>query len=102
MKRSFAIFTAFALLASPLSAEQQEAPTSPLPSEEELQRLGDMAQRWMRGFAEKMSPMVEQLKDLVGDLDAFEPPEMLENGDIIIRRKQKPDAPDEEAPSIEL
>lgn len=66
-----------------------------LPNEEELRELGDMAQRWMREFSDTMSPMAERLKEIVDDLDAYEAPEMLPNGDIIIRRK--PDAPKPEA-----
>ena len=45
----------------------------------------------MKRFADRMSPMVEQLQDMVDDLNAYEAPEMLPNGDIIIRRR--PDAP---------
>jgi len=75
------------------TARADEAPPSDgqiLPDEEELRALGDMAQRMMREFAGRVEPMVERLKSLVDDLDAYESPEMLPNGDIIIRRK--PDA----------
>ncbi len=99
MKHSLAILTALSLAASPLSADDSK---SPLPSDEEMQQLGDMAERWMRGFAEKMSPMVEQLKDMVDDLSAYEAPEMLPNGDIIIRRKPDAKTAGDEAPSLAL
>lgn len=75
------------------AANADETPPSEgqiLPNEEELRALGDMAQRMMREFAGRMEPMAERLKALVDDLDAYEAPEMLPNGDIIIRRK--PDA----------
>ncbi len=99
MKRSLAILTALMLTASPLSADDSK---SPLPSDEEMQQLGDIAQRWMRSFKEKMSPMVEQLREMVDDMSAYEAPEMLPNGDIIIRRKPDAETAEDEAPSIEL
>ncbi|MEM7546393.1 MAG: AAA+ family ATPase [Pseudomonadota bacterium] len=76
--------------------DQQKRGDSILPSDEELEALSDMAQRMMRDLAGRMEPMAERLKALVDDLDAYESPEMLPNGDIIIRRK--PDADPLEAP----
>ena len=67
-----------------------------------MSQLGEFAEGWMKRFADKMSPMVEQLKDMVDDLNAYEAPEMLPNGDIIIRRKPEADAVEEEAESVEL
>lgn len=63
-----------------------------LPNEEELRELGDLAERMLRRFGDRMEPMAERLRALVDDLDAYEAPEMLPNGDIIIRRK--PDVPE--------
>lgn len=39
----------------------------------------------------ELEPMARQLAELIGDVRYYEPPERLENGDIIIRRKA--DAP---------
>ena len=39
----------------------------------------------------ELEPMARQLVDLIGDVQHYNPPERLENGDIIIRRKA--DAP---------
>ncbi|SDX36170.1 hypothetical protein [Litoreibacter albidus] len=39
------------------------------------------------GIAEDMMPLMEQLSDKMTDLNAFEAPEVLPNGDILIRRK---------------
>ncbi len=102
MKQIIPFAATLMLAAAPASADQNDAPSSPPPSEEELQELGDLAQRWMRGFAEKMSPMVEQLRDMVDDLNAYEAPEMLPNGDIIIRRKPETPVEDPENPSVAL
>jgi len=99
MKRSVALITALVLTASPLSADDSR---SPLPSDEEMQQLGDMAERWMRDFADRMSPMVQQLREMVDDLNAYEAPELLPNGDIIIRRKPDAKIVEDETPSVEL
>ncbi|PTW44275.1 AAA+ family ATPase [Rhodovulum kholense] len=53
--------------------------------------LGDEIQPRMRDFAEAAEPVLSRLMDLIDDLDAYQMPERLPNGDIIIRRK--PDAP---------
>lgn len=59
--------------------------------EQELRDLGDLAQETLRRFAERMAPLADRLGALIDNLDAYAAPEMLPNGDIIIRRK--PDAP---------
>ena len=101
--RAFAQITALSLAllaAPPLTA--QETPSSPeeglglvergmrLLFDNFLQEmepaLGDMAEAM-----KDLEPMVRQLADLIGDVRHYEPPERLENGDIIIRRKA--DAP---------
>ncbi len=38
-------------------------------------------------FEEHMLPMLVELSDLIDDIQMYEMPEMLENGDIIIRRR---------------
>lgn len=48
-------------------------------------------------FGPAVAPALERLMALVDDMTFYELPEMLENGDIIIRRK--PDAPQAEAPA---
>ena len=56
----------------------------------------------VEGLAQEMAPAMDQLRDLTDRLDAYEAPEVLPNGDIIIRRKtplspeEAPDAPLEE------
>lgn len=75
---------------APASAHDEEG-GSILPDDEDLKQLGELAQRWMKDFAAEIAPMAERLQTLIDDLDAYEAPEMLPNGDIIIRRR--PDAP---------
>ena len=56
----------------------------------------------MEGLIDEMAPALDQLRNLTDQLDAYEAPEVLPNGDIIIRRKtplapgDAPDAPLEE------
>jgi hypothetical protein len=91
-----------ALLALPflvLPAAAQEAPPEPPSLMEEGLRL------FMEGLSREMAPMLEDLETMrreaapllerleeglgeaVGSLDAYHPPEMLPNGDIILRRR---------------
>ncbi|OWU73045.1 hypothetical protein ATO3_15140 [Marinibacterium profundimaris] len=50
----------------------------------------------MRSFMEEMGPALAEMMDEVKDWSRYEAPEMLPNGDIIIRRKPEvaPDGPD--------
>lgn len=41
----------------------------------------------LRGLMEEIDPMLRDLQDRIGDLSAYHPPEILPNGDILIRRK---------------
>ncbi|NCO85790.1 MAG: hypothetical protein GW886_04075 [Rhodobacterales bacterium] len=59
-----------------------------------LNDFRDLAQEMepaIRGFATEMGPRLMELMALVDDLKHYSPPEMLDNGDIIIRRRA--DAP---------
>lgn len=42
----------------------------------------------MQEFAQNVEPMMRELSQLMGDLSNYHAPEVLPNGDIIIRRKQ--------------
>lgn len=55
----------------------------------------------LRDLFNEVEPRLRELRDAIGNLDDYQAPEMLPNGDIIIRRKTplEPDAPaPEEAP----
>ncbi|MGB0902996.1 hypothetical protein [Halocynthiibacter sp.] len=41
----------------------------------------------LEGLALEMGPAMEELRGMIGDFSAYELPEVLPNGDIIIRRK---------------
>lgn len=56
--------------------------------------LQDMAQEFgpaLRDFAAQMGPALRNLLEDVEDWSVYHPPELLENGDIIIRRKTPPE-----------
>lgn len=53
----------------------------------------------LRDFVEDMAPALRDLMDKAGDLSAYHAPEVLPNGDIILRRKT-PEG-DEDAPAPE-
>jgi hypothetical protein len=63
--------------------------------------LREMEPAWdqMQAFMDEMGPAMIDLLDEIKDWSAYEPPEMLDNGDIIIRRK--PDVPQEPAPKAD-
>lgn len=58
--------------------------------EPRLGELEDLARQFgpaMRGFFEEMGPALGDILEEVEDWSAYHPPEILPNGDIIIRRK---------------
>jgi len=75
---------------------QPEAPFEDLftdpETRERLDLFSEGARRLMEGLAGEMAPLLLQLEGLVDDLTSYQTPEILPNGDIIIRRR--PDAPD--------
>lgn len=63
------------------------------PALDDLRGLADGAQPALRQFVDEMGPALADLLGRAGDLSAYHPPEMLPNGDIIIRRKTPDEAP---------
>ena len=75
------------------------------PALKELEGLAEDIEPSLRTFAREMGPALRKLLDEVEDWSAYHPPEMLPNGDIIIRRKSPQeilDAPDTENGEIDL
>jgi len=54
----------------------------------------------IEGLLAEIGPEIEALLGTIDELRGYHPPEMLPNGDIIIRRRQ-PDAVPEAAPDVE-
>jgi hypothetical protein len=95
-----------------LPAHAQEAP-APGPVPEGTEQGMELIERGMRSILEgfftemqpaiedmgraltEMRPMAEQLLKLIDDIGNYEAPVVLENGDILIRRKPAPPEPPE-------
>lgn len=54
----------------------------------------------LEGFGRRMEPYLRELAEMLGDLNRWEAPEILPNGDILIRRRPAPppDQPPEPLP----
>ena len=65
--------------------------------------MAEALRLFMQGFMAEMEPALEDLEDFIDNLNAYHPPEVLPNGDIIIRRKTPLNvAPLEEGDEIDL
>ena len=110
MKKALIIPVTAAMLAFPATAEETDDPSlmergfemflegllqEMEPALDDLQGLADEMEPALRQFSEAMGPMMRDLFDKIDDVNRYELPEVLPNGDIIIRRK--PDA-EEDAP----
>jgi hypothetical protein len=65
------------------------------PALDDLQGLAEEMEPTLRAFVDEMGPAMIQLMEQIDDLTNYHAPEILPNGDIIIRRK-------DEAPELEL
>jgi hypothetical protein len=72
------------------------------PALDELRRFAEEMQPAMRQFVEEMGPALNELMGKIDDLSNYEPPEMLPNGDIILRRKVPMPPADQGSGEIEL
>jgi len=66
------------------------------PALDEMQNLAESMGPGLAQMMDQMGPAFADLMERIDDLSNYEPPVMLPNGDIIIRRK--PDAPELEPP----
>lgn len=70
------------------------------PTLDDLQGLAEEVGPALRDFAAQMGPALQTLLEEVEDWSVYHPPEVLENGDIILRRKQPgPDAAPDTGPA---
>ena len=76
----FRLLIPFALIAAPAFAQTTAEP-------EGRDLMGEALRLFMRGLLEEMEPAMDDLSALLENLDAYHAPEVLPNGDIIIRRK---------------
>lgn len=65
------------------------------PAMDDLQGLFEEMEPALRTFVDEMGPALAELLGKIDDISAYHPPEMLPNGDIIIRRKSPLETEDE-------
>ncbi|WP_323786100.1 hypothetical protein [Thalassovita sp.] len=58
------------------------------PALDDLQQLSEDMEPALRQFVQEMGPALRDLMEKVDDITLYHPPELLPNGDIILRRKQ--------------
>ena len=59
---------------------------------EGIDLMGEALRLFMQGLMQEMEPALEGMEGFLDNLDAYHPPEVLPNGDIIIRRKSPVDS----------
>ncbi|MBT8457813.1 MAG: AAA+ family ATPase [Rhodobacteraceae bacterium] len=91
--RLFAILIVSFALTQPATAQDDVPPRGEM--EQGLDLLGEGTRLLLRGLMDELEPALRGLREGLEDLDAYHPPEMLPNGDIIIRRKRAPGPPAE-------
>ncbi len=86
---------ALAIAASPVAAQERETGPANPDLAEGAEMLSEGFKKLFRGLIDELEPAgdaAEQgwndLVDWLGDLSAYEAPEQLPNGDILIRRKE--------------
>ncbi|MEO0343205.1 MAG: hypothetical protein AAF198_07180 [Pseudomonadota bacterium] len=89
MKHIAPLFLA-AVLAIPAQAQDEIPPPSIWDLFTEMEQLAEDALPMMRGWMDRLAPQLEALGSSIGDLSQYEAPEVLPNGDIIIRKKLGP------------
>ena len=81
------------LVTTPASAQEEERGRD---------LMTEALRLFMKGLMQEVEPALDDLGDLLDNLDAYHPPEVLPNGDIIIRRKTPLDRELEEGGEVEL
>lgn len=93
---TFLMFRVFALVLLVTAA--------PALAEEERGRdlMSEALKLFMKGLMQEMDPAIEGFEGLIDDLSAYHPPEVLPNGDIIIRRRRPLETGEGEEGEVEL
>ena len=103
MKHASIIALCLGLAAAP-SLAQEAGDGNASDMEQGFSLLEEGTKLLLRGLLFEMEPALRELQGALKELDAYHPPEVLPNGDIIIRRKVPlaPDAPSGEGGEVEL
>ena len=98
MKQLFVLSLCATLLGAPGAAQNRDD------LREGVDLLSEATRLLLRGLAGEIEPALRELEEAFDDWNGYHPPEILPNGDIIIRRKQpkSPEAELSEDSEIEL
>lgn len=93
MKRLAGLIVAGALIAAPAMSVAEETepkadPSPPLMDPFENFQVPDETRESIEQFVDMLMPMFDRLQLMFQDLPSYEAPEVLPNGDIIIRRRR--------------
>lgn len=115
--RALALTLTLAVPAAPALAQEDETAPSMMeqglqlfmeglrqemaPAVEDLRGFAERMGPSMRSFFQEMGPALAEMMDEVQDWARYYPPEMLPNGDILIRRRPDPEPAPEEEPAPE-
>lgn len=69
------------------------------PAIEDMDQMSEEMRDALSNLTSEMGPALRDLVDLIDEIGHYDAPEVMENGDIIIRRKS--DAPPYEAPDLQ-
>lgn len=97
MKRIATYAFCVGLLASPVAGQGDDSDLK-----EGMDLLSEGTKLLLRGLMGEIEPALRELEGALQDLNAYHPPEVLPNGDIIIRRKTPLARPPAEDGEIEL
>jgi hypothetical protein len=86
------VFMAALTLSTPVHAEEHQG----------RDLMSEALKLFMKGLMEEMDPAIEGVEGLLDDLSGYHAPEVLPNGDIIIRRRQPVEATESEEGEVEL
>ncbi len=72
------------------------------PAMDDLRGLAEDMQPALRQFVQEMGPALAEMVDKVDDWTSYHPPEILPNGDIILRRKTPAEQLDEYKGEVDI
>jgi hypothetical protein len=75
-------------LAAPAAAQDAGTEGGATDMDEGFSLLEEGTRLLLRGLMTEMEPALRELQGALQNLDAYHPPEVLPNGDILIRRKE--------------
>ncbi len=84
MKRTLIAMLAALALTVPAAAEDPDAKGE---LRDGFSLLEQGTRLMLRGLMNELEPALREMEEMIGDLSAYHPPEVLPNGDILIRRR---------------